>query len=105
MIFLKDKVLKSEGRISHKQDALFINHIFPFKNHRKHLPWCSFHDPGVLILSNEYMNVYWLRAYTDAHSDLGHQSFTCDRKPFLDNIACAIRHFLNNINLTKYARF
>ena len=36
------------------------------------------------------------------HSTLGHQSFTCDRKPFLCNILSAISHFfLNKINLTQ----
>ena len=28
------------------------------------------------------------------HSNLGHQSFTCDRKPFLYNILSAISHFI-----------
>ena len=79
---LKNLMFKSD--LSHKQDAFFHNHIFPLKSSQT-LAVVLFPWPGSL---------HFALTCTGAHSDLGHQSFTCDRKPFLGNIAFAIRHFL-----------
>ena len=81
MKFLKDIILKSGGKI----DAL----SFP----QPHFSFLKSPQIFAVVLFPWPWSIHFALTYTDAHSYLGYQSFICDQKPFLGNIAYAIRLF------------